>query len=77
MARVQMVRAKGESAVQRRGGVEEFRKVAREVNHIARLQLDEALLARLGQDAKRPAMLGLRIKLSGAAAPLTDALRLL
>jgi heterodisulfide reductase subunit D len=54
MARVQMVRDKGESAVQRRGGVEEFRKVAREVNHIARLQLDEALLARLGQDAKRP-----------------------
>ena len=55
MARVQMLRAKGEAAVQRRGGVEEFRKVAREVNHIARLQLDEALLARLGQDAKRPA----------------------
>ena len=46
---------KGEAAVQRRGGVEEFRKVAREVNHISRLQLDDALLARLGQDAKRPA----------------------
>ena len=54
-ARLQMRCAKGDPAVQRRGGVEEFRKVAREVNHIARLQLDEALLARLGQGAKRPA----------------------
>ena len=33
------------------GGVEDFRKVAREVTHISRLQLDDALLARLGQDA--------------------------
>jgi heterodisulfide reductase subunit D len=54
MARVQMTRAEGD-AVRRRAGVEEFRKVAREVNQIARLQLDEALLERLGQSAKRPA----------------------
>jgi heterodisulfide reductase subunit D len=54
MARVQMTRAEGD-AVRRRAGVEEFRKVAREVNQIARLQLDDALLERLGQGAKRPA----------------------
>jgi heterodisulfide reductase subunit D len=55
MARVAMARAKNEPAAQRRGGVEDFRKVARDVNHIARLQLDEALLQRLGQGGNRPA----------------------
>ena len=55
MARVAMVRAKDDVATQRRGGVEGFRKVARDVNALSRLQLDDALLARLGQDAKRPA----------------------
>jgi Fe-S oxidoreductase len=55
MARVTMVRAKDGAAAQRRGGVEGFRKVAREVNAISRLQLDDELLARLGQTAsKRP-----------------------
>ena len=29
--------------------------MARDVNHIARLQLDDELLQRLGQNAKRPA----------------------
>ncbi len=58
MARVQMARAKCDSATQRRGGVEEFREVARDVNNIARLQLDEALLARLGQGAKPLAAAG-------------------
>ena len=55
MTRVAMARAKYDAATQRRGGVEGFRKVARDVNHIARLQLDDALLQRLGQGAKRPA----------------------
>jgi len=52
MARIEMARAKNDAASQRRGGVEDFRKVARDVNHLARLQLDDALLARLGQGAK-------------------------
>ncbi len=51
MARVQMARAKDEPAAQRRGGVEGFRKVARDVTQLSRLQLDDALLARLGQGA--------------------------
>ncbi|MGD0023944.1 MAG: (Fe-S)-binding protein, partial [Xanthobacteraceae bacterium] len=55
MARVTMARAKDDAAAQRRGGVEGFRKVAREVTHISRLQLDDALLERLGQNAKQPA----------------------
>src|SRR5262249_26581956 len=37
---------------QRRQGVEGFRKVARDVTHISRMQLDDALLARLGQAAE-------------------------
>ena len=61
MARVQMARAKGEPAAQRRGGVEGFRKVARDVTQLSRLQLDDALLARLGQGAP------------GAAAPASAA----
>jgi heterodisulfide reductase subunit D len=55
MARVAMARAKNDAVALRRGGVEGFRKVARDVNAMSRLQLDDALLARLGQDAKRPA----------------------
>jgi heterodisulfide reductase subunit D len=55
MARVAMAQAKHDVAAQRRGGVENFRTVARDVNHLARLQLDEVLLARLGQGAKQPA----------------------
>jgi Fe-S oxidoreductase len=55
MARVAMARAKDDVVTQRRSGVEGFRKVAREVNHISRLQLDDALLARLGQGTKQPA----------------------
>jgi len=54
MARVRMAQASNDVATQRRGGVEDFRKVARDVNHIARLQLDDELLQRLGQRAKRP-----------------------
>ena len=58
MARVAMARAKTDAATQRRGGVDGFRKVAREVTHISRLQLDDALLERLGQGAKRPQATG-------------------
>jgi Fe-S oxidoreductase len=54
MARVKMAHGKLDPAAQRRGGVEGFRKVAREVTHISRLQLDDALLERLGQGARRP-----------------------
>lgn len=54
MARVAMAGEKDDVAAQRRAGVEAFRNVAREVNALSRLQLDEALLARLGQ-APKPA----------------------
>src|SRR5262252_10422550 len=49
MARVAMARRRDEPGQQRRQGVEGFRKVAREVTHISQLQLDDELLARLGQ----------------------------
>src|SRR5690349_5239921 len=49
MARLAMTRAKEQAAEQRRQGVEGFRKVAREVAHLSRMQLDDELLARLGQ----------------------------
>jgi heterodisulfide reductase subunit D len=52
MARAAMAQAGNDVATQRRRGVESFRTVARDVNHIAHLQLDEALLARLGQGAR-------------------------
>jgi heterodisulfide reductase subunit D len=56
MARIAMVRAKDDAATQRRKGVEGFRHVANDVKHISRLQLDDALLDRLGQGATpRPA----------------------
>jgi heterodisulfide reductase subunit D len=53
MARVGMAKAKNDVAAQRRAGVEGFRKVARDVNALSQLQLDDALLARLGQVAKQ------------------------
>ena len=52
MARVKMAHA-AEPAVQRKNGVDGFRKVAREVTHLSRIQLDEGLLERLGQGQKR------------------------
>jgi heterodisulfide reductase subunit D len=56
MARVAVVRAKDDAVTQRRNGVEGFRHVAHDVKHISRLQLDDALLERLGQStARRPA----------------------
>ena len=54
MARTGMARRQHEPREQRRQGVEGFRKVARDVTHISRLQLDDALLARLGQKADAP-----------------------
>jgi Fe-S oxidoreductase len=55
MARVAMARAKNDPVALRRKGVEGFRDVARNVNAMTRIQLDDALLARLGQDAQKPA----------------------
>jgi heterodisulfide reductase subunit D len=55
MARTTMARAENDPREQRKQGVEGFRKVARDVTHISRLQLDDELLARLGQKADAPA----------------------
>jgi heterodisulfide reductase subunit D len=52
MARLAMTRHKVAAQEQRRQGVEGFRKVARDVTHISRIQLDDELLARLGQKAE-------------------------
>jgi heterodisulfide reductase subunit D len=49
MARVKMAQHKDAPPEQRRGGVEGFRKVAREVQHISQMQLSDEVLARLGQ----------------------------
>ncbi len=54
MARTSMARAEHEPREQRRIGVEGFRKVARDVTNISRMQLDDALLARLGQRTESP-----------------------
>ena len=56
MARVALVRGKDDAATQRKNGVEGFRKVASDVKHISRLQLDDALLgaARAGRTKPRP-----------------------
>src|SRR6516225_4236008 len=52
MARVNLARA-ADPAAQRKNGVDGFRKVAREVTQLSRIQLDDALLERLGQGGKR------------------------
>ncbi|HEY4747708.1 MAG TPA: (Fe-S)-binding protein, partial [Steroidobacteraceae bacterium] len=49
MARVRMAQHDLAPAEQRRGGVDGFRKVAREVQHISQMQLSDAVLTRLGQ----------------------------
>src|SRR6266508_4108955 len=51
MARVAMARHQDAPVDQRRQGVEAFRKMARDVTHISRLQIDDEVLARLGQKA--------------------------
>jgi len=55
MAKVEMARAANDVAIQRRDGVQGFRLVARDVGHLSKLQLDDALLQRLGQGGQRPA----------------------
>jgi heterodisulfide reductase subunit D len=55
MAKVEMARVENDVTTQRRKGVEGFRLVARDVGHLTKLQLDEALLQRIGQGGKRPA----------------------
>jgi heterodisulfide reductase subunit D len=49
MARVAMARAKNDPAARRRGGVEGFRLVARDVAQLSKMQLSDAQLERLGQ----------------------------
>ena len=49
MARAAMARAANDAAALRKKGVDGFRHVARDVNAISKIQLDDALLARLGQ----------------------------
>src|ERR1700689_5131394 len=48
MARVAMVRGKDDAVTRRKNGVIGFRKVALDVKHISGLQLDDAVLERLG-----------------------------
>ena len=55
MAHVAMAKAKDDAATQRRAGVEGFRQVARDVNALSRLQLDDARLVRLSQVPKQSA----------------------
>ena len=52
MARAALARAENDDAARRRKGVDGFRHVARDVNAISKIQLDDALLARLGQGIK-------------------------
>jgi len=52
MARAAMARSTNDAAALRKKGVDGFRQVARDVNAISKIQLDDALLARLGQGVK-------------------------
>ena len=52
MARIALSHGKKDAAAERRSGFDAFRLVARDVPHIAKIQLDDALLARLGQGAQ-------------------------
>jgi Fe-S oxidoreductase len=53
MTRAAMARAESDDAARRRKGVDGFRHVARDVNAISKIQIDDALLARLGQGTKQ------------------------
>src|SRR5882724_4993049 len=56
MARVAMARSKNEPPERRRIGVEDFRKVSRDVTHLSKMQLTDDVLERLGQKlTARPA----------------------
>jgi heterodisulfide reductase subunit D len=52
MARINMSHGKKDAAAERRAGFDAFRLVARDVPHISKIQLDDTLLARLGQGPK-------------------------
>jgi heterodisulfide reductase subunit D len=52
MARIAMSHAKKEAVAERRAGFDAYRLVARDVAHISQIQLDDAVLARLGHGAK-------------------------
>jgi Fe-S oxidoreductase len=54
MARVAMARHDNEIPERRRRGVEDFRKVSRDVTHLSKLQLPDELLERLGQKRSGP-----------------------
>ena len=55
MARVSMAGKKSDASERRRKGVEGFRRISRDANYLMRMQLDDALLERLGQKpAKNP-----------------------
>src|SRR4051812_46832411 len=49
MTRIAMARHANDPSARRKKGVENFRRVSRDVTHLARMQLDDDLLARLGQ----------------------------
>ena len=52
MARIAMSHRKKDAAAERRAGFDAYRLVGRDVAHISQIQLDDALLARLGQGSK-------------------------
>ena len=54
MTRMELAKAGATPQEQRQRGVAQFRKVTREVTNLSRLQLDDALLARLGQGRQAP-----------------------
>jgi heterodisulfide reductase subunit D len=55
MARAAMARSKDDATALRKRGVEGFRHVARDVHAMTKLQLDDTLLERLGQNTKQGA----------------------
>ena len=58
VARATMAKAKTPAADLRKRGVNAFRTVSRDVTHLSRMQLDDALLERLGQKSDGHASLG-------------------
>ncbi|HUC48868.1 MAG TPA: (Fe-S)-binding protein [Xanthobacteraceae bacterium] len=51
MARIALSHAKTDAVAERRAGFDAYRLVGRDVAHLSQIQLDDALLARLGQGA--------------------------
>jgi len=54
VARIKMAKAAGDESVQRRSGVEAFRRMSQDVSVLSRLQLNDDALERLGQRPSRP-----------------------